>query len=189
MSVLPLCQAPHPALEQRAEPVTAFTDELARLVQDLIDTMYAHDGIGIAAPQVGRPVQLFIANPSQRRGQELVIANPVLEDLTGRTSLLEGCLSLPGTWERVTRAARVRLTGADTSGAPQVIAAEGLLAIVLQHEYDHLHGRLFIDRLPWWRRRGLRRRAHPRSHTGEGVRAACVPQQASCREAVLQPLR
>jgi len=165
MSVHPLCLQSHPVLRQRARPIEAFSDEVRRLARDLIETMYAHDGIGLAAPQIGRDVQVFVANPSQQRGRELVVVNPVLEAAGGRTRVVEGCLSLPATWAKVQRAARVHLTGCDVSGQPLVIEAEGLLAIVLQHECDHLHGRLFVDRLSWVRRRWLEVRAR---------RAACA---------------
>ena len=158
MSVRSLCVEPHRVLRVPAEPVQAFTEELRRLARDLIETMYANNGIGLAAPQVGRSVQLFVANPSQARGQELVVANPAIEWSRGRTGIVEGCLSLPETWERVRRAARIRMTGQDIGGKSLTLEAEGLLAIVLQHEFDHLQGRLFIDRLSWFRRRRLKRR-------------------------------
>jgi len=153
MSALPLCTAPHPALRAAARPVDVFSDDVRGLVRDLMDTMEAHHGVGLAAPQIGRDVQVFVANPSRQRGRELAVVNPVLAAARGRASIMEGCLSLPTVWERVRRAAAVRLTGQDPAGRPLVIEADGLLAIVLQHEVDHLHGRLFIDRLPWFRRR------------------------------------
>lgn len=159
MSVLPLCLEPHPVLHTPAKPVTQFTDELRRLGRELIETMYANDGVGLAAPQVGRNLQLFVANPTQERGRELLVANPVMEVVTGRSVRLEGCLSLPNLWARVKRASRVRLAGQDVSGERLVMEADGLLAIVLQHEFDHLQGRLFIDRLSWIERRRLRARA------------------------------
>jgi len=132
--------------------VDAFDGEVQRLSRDLIETMYAHDGIGLAAPQIGCDLAVFVANPSQERGREVVVVNPVLESAEGRSAVVEGCLSLPNVWERVRRAARVRLRGQDAAGRPLAIEAEGLMAIVLQHEFDHLQGRLFIDRLPWFRR-------------------------------------
>ena len=159
MSALPLCVEPHPVLRVRSRPVGARSEEIVRLVRDMIETMYANDGIGLAAPQIGRDLQLFIANPSHIRGNELVMLNPVLDEVRGRASIVEGCLSLPDVWERVTRAARVRLSGQDLSGNPVTIEAEGLMAVVLQHELDHLHGRLFIDRLSWFRQRRLKARA------------------------------
>lgn len=155
MGVHPLCLAPHPVLRTAARPVEAFTSELRRLAQDLTETMYAHEGIGLAAPQIGRDVQVFVANPSQRRGREVVVVNPVLDAAEGRLSIMEGCLSLPNIWERVTRAARIRMSGQDVFGKPLIVESEGLLAVALQHEFDHLQGRLFIDRLSWIRRRRL----------------------------------
>ena len=152
MQALPLCLAPHPVLRKKARPIQTFNGELHALARQLIATMYAHDGIGLAAPQVGRDMQAFVANPSQRRGKELVMVNPVLDLADGRAGIVEGCLSVPNVWERVKRAARVRMRGQDLAGKPLVIEAEGLLAIVLQHEFDHLQGRLFIDRLSWIRR-------------------------------------
>lgn len=156
--VLPLCLAPHPALRMKARAVRAFTDELHRLVRNLIETMYANDGIGLAAPQIGQDLQVFVVNQSQRRGRELVVVNPVLERSTGRAQMVEGCLSLPKIWERVRRASHVRMSGQDLCGKSLVVEADGLLAIALQHELDHLQGRLFIDRFSWFRRRRWRAR-------------------------------
>jgi peptide deformylase len=156
MAALALCCEPHPALRARAKPVERVTQEMRQLVRDMIDTMYEHDGIGLAAPQVGQDLQLFVANPSQERGRELVIMNPSLEAIRGRTKVMEGCLSLPNVWARVARSATVRLRGLDLAGKPLTMDAQGLLAVVFQHEFDHLQGRLFIDRLPWWRRAQLR---------------------------------
>ena len=159
MSVLPLCVKPHPVLRTVARRVDAVTADIRKLARDLADTMYAHDGIGLAASQVGRDLQLFIANPSQERGRELVVLNPVLEAAEGRAGVVEGCLSLPHMWARVRRAARIRMSGQDLTGTPVMLRAEGLLAIVLQHEFDHLQGRLFIDRVSWLRRRRLEAKA------------------------------
>ncbi len=158
MPILPLCVAPHRALREQAKTVERVTGEIRRLARDLIDTMYANEGIGLAAPQVGRSLQLFVANPSQQRGRELVVLNPRMDALRGRASMIEGCLSVPNIWERVKRAARVTLRGLDLFGKPIAIEADGLLAIILQHEVDHLQGRLFIDRLAWLRRRRVEAR-------------------------------
>lgn len=155
MSVRPLCLVPDPVLRGRARPVEAFSEDIRQLVQDLIETMYANDGIGLAAPQIGCDLQVFVANPSRQSGQEVVMVNPNLEAAQGLAGMVEGCLSLPDIWEKVRRAARVRMTGRDAGGHPLVVEAEGLLAIALQHEFDHLQGRLFIDHLSWIRRRRL----------------------------------
>lgn len=172
MSVQALCHEPHPVLRIESRPVRAFTEEIRRLCQDLIDTMYAHDGIGLAAPQIGQAVQAIVVNPSQICDREVVLLNPVLEAAEGRAGIVEGCLSLPRIWHRVSRAARVRVRGRDAAGRALTLEAEGLLAIVLQHEVDHLQGRLFIDRLPWFRRRlahaRLRAWAHHPSPAGCG---------------------
>ena len=157
MSIQPLCLVPHPILRSPAPPVEAFTVDVQRLIRDLIDTMHAHQGVGLAASQIGHPVQLFVANPSRHAGRELVVANPELELVSGRSALVEGCLSVPNVWRRVRRSATVRLRGQDAAGQPLELTAEGLLAVILQHEVDHLQGRLFIDRLPWYRRPVLRR--------------------------------
>lgn len=152
MSVRSVRVEPDPVLRAPARPVQEFSGETARLVKDLIETMHANDGIGIAAPQIGASVQVFVANPSQRRGCELVVINPVVDEARGRAGVVEGCLSVPDVWDRVTRAAAVHLHAQDVCGKPLELQAEGLLAIVLQHELDHLKGRLFIDRVPWFRR-------------------------------------
>ena len=152
MAIQTLCLDPHPVLRQQARRIDTLTNDIRRLARDMIDTMYANDGIGLAAPQIGENLQLFVANPSQRRGQELVMMNPVVEATRGRTTITEGCLSLPHIWERVTRASHVRLTGQDLWGKPLTLETDGLLAIILQHEVDHLQGRLFIDRLSVVRR-------------------------------------
>ncbi len=157
MSVRPLCLEPDPVLRTPARRVEAFTSGLRRLARDLIDTMYAHQGIGLAAPQIGCELQVFVVSPSQARGRELVVANPVLEIANGKASIIEGCLSLPETWERVRRASQVRLRGQDILGNALALEADGLLAIILQHEVDHLQGRLFIDRLSWIRRQCIKR--------------------------------
>lgn len=153
MSARPLCVEPHPVLRQPARKVERFTASVRRLAGEMIETMYAHDGIGLAAPQVGESLQLFVASPGQQPGRELVVANPVMVAMRGRAKIVEGCLSIPDIWERVGRSARVRMTGQDLSGAPIELEAEGLLAIIVQHEYDHLQGTLFIDRVSWLRRR------------------------------------
>ena len=155
MSVQRVCMGSHPILRQKAQPVETFSQSLRRLASDLLDTMYANQGVGIAAPQVGYSLQIFIANPSQERGEELIVINPVLEKAIGRTSITEGCLSIPGIWKPIKRAKHICMRGQDIRGKSFVIDAEGLLAVVLQHEFDHLQGRLFIDRLSWLQRRAL----------------------------------
>ena len=175
MAVRPLCVEPNPVLRSTARSVDTFSDEVRRLARDLIETMYANDGIGLAAPQIGQDARMFVANPSQQRGRELVIVNPVLDEVRGHASMMEGCLSLPEVWHRVKRSAQVRMRGLDVTGKPLAVEADGLLAIVLQHEFDHLEGRLFIDRLSWFRRWRLQeklRSAKGRQRSGSAHRLA-----------------
>ena len=174
MSIHPLCLDPHPTLRRPAQPIDAFTTQLRRVAADMIETMHAHDGVGLAAPQIGLNIQLFVANASRRRGKELIVTNPVIAMTQGRAAVVEGCLSVPNLWERVARAARVRITGQDVWGKPMACEADGLLAIILQHEIDHLRGRLFIDRLSWIRRcsvalRCVARRLASAQHMSSGT--------------------
>ncbi len=148
---------PDPVLRSPAQPVMAVNAKISRLARDMIETMYANDGIGIAAPQVGESFQLFVANPWRERGKELVVLNPVIESSRGRVLGTEGCLSLPGVWGRVRRAASLRMSGQNLQGRRFTLRADGLLAVVLQHEFDHLQGKLFVDRLSWLQRRRLAR--------------------------------
>ena len=154
--VRPLCVAPNPVLRTPSAPIAEFNKELRQLIRDMMETMYANDGIGLAAPQIGRNVQVFIANPSQARGSELVVINPSIERTVGRAMIREGCLSVPDVWAKVRRFAQITLHGYDAQGHQHAITAQGLLAIVVQHECDHLLGTLFIDRISWWRKRGLK---------------------------------
>ncbi len=158
MTVHSLCLEPHPILRRAARSVHFETDDVRPLARSLIETMRANSGIGLAAPQIGRDAQVFVVNPSQVHGEEMVVINPVIVTMRGRTSITEGCLSLPNIWERISRAAHIHMRGHDVSGNPLDVHADGLLAIVLQHEFDHLQGRLFIDRLSWLRRRRVRRK-------------------------------
>jgi len=157
MAVRPLCVMPHEVLRTVAAPITRFTKDVSTLVRDLVDTMHAHDGVGLAAPQIGCGVQVFVVSPSQRLGTALAVVNPILERTSGHAEIVEGCLSLPDVWDTVRRSASVRLRGQDPLGKPLRVDAEGLLAIVIQHELDHLKGRLFTDRVPRGTPRGTPR--------------------------------
>ena len=145
MAIRPVCCVPHEGLRTPAAPVTRFTKELRTLVRDLLETMRAHEGVGLAAPQIGHSVRVFVANPSGRASGALAVVNPIVETESGTAGIVEGCLSVPDAWQRVPRRARVRLRGQDPAGRPLRLSAKGLLAIVIQHELDHLEGRLIID--------------------------------------------
>jgi peptide deformylase len=175
MSVLPLMPASDPALRIPADPVPRVDDAIRDLIRDLIDTMYEYEGIGIAAPQVGRSLQVIVANPSLVRGHERVLVNPVVEALQGRAARVEGCLSVPEVWERVGRAAWMRVQGLNEQGRVVSLEAEGLLAAVIQHECDHLQGRLFLDHVPWVRRWLVRPRPAPGVEGRGGPRQVAGP--------------
>lgn len=140
---------PDPVLSQKARPVEDIDDDIRRLADDMAETMYAKDGIGLAAPQVGescRLVVIDVTGPSRREDLR-VIVNPVIESAEGEVETEEGCLSVANYRANVKRAERVRVTGRDLDGEPVDIEAGDLLAICLQHEIDHLDGTLFIDRI------------------------------------------
>ena len=141
-------------LHDRAVPVEAITTEIDRIVGDMIDTMYAAPGIGLAAPQIGVPLRIFVVDTSVGRDPSdlLVFINPELVEREGMQLEEEGCLSVPGFEATVVRPARVVLKGLDRDGTTVQREAAGLLARAFQHEMDHLDGTLFVDRL-----RGLKR--------------------------------
>jgi peptide deformylase len=146
MSLLSIRTFGDPVLRERARPVEEFDDALRRLADAMIVTMHEAPGIGLAAPQVGRPIRLIVFDVGDDGGPRAV-ANPVLRDEWGEQIAEEGCLSLPGLYYPVRRFERIAAEGVDLDGHPLTIEAEELLARVLQHEVDHLNGVLFIDRL------------------------------------------
>lgn len=140
---------PEPLLAQEAEPVTEITQKLKDLANDMVETMYESDGIGLAAPQVGELVRLItvdVTGPENRK-QLFVLFNPMIVDECGEVESEEGCLSVPNFRSKVTRAGEVRVLGQGLDGKEVAIEAKGMLAICLQHEIDHLNGTLFIDRI------------------------------------------
>ncbi|NBU40505.1 MAG: peptide deformylase [Planctomycetia bacterium] len=147
---LALVEYPHPALARRAKPVMRLDDSLAAAIDRMFEIMYEAGGIGLAANQVALPYRLFVVNCSGHpdEGEELVFVNPVLSKPRGTAVQEEGCLSLPGVRMDVRRPARVVVDAWSLDGEPIHLDLEGLLARVVQHEYDHLDGRLFTDRLP-----------------------------------------
>ena len=179
MAVRPVRIYGDPVLRQKAEAVEAFDESLAVLVADMFETMRAYRGVGLAANQVGVPQRVLVVEVPGDEGEEplrLALVNPALSEASGSEVDEEGCLSIPGIYEDVKRATRVRVRAQDPSGEPLEFVAEDYLARVLQHEVDHLEGVLFLDRLSGLRRQFLRREldalargelpeGHPR-HTG-----------------------
>lgn len=153
MAVRPLRLYPDPVLRSACAPVTRFDASLRALVDDLVDTVDAPGRAGLAAPQIGVPLRVFSYHVDDQRGY--VINPEIVERSREQQSGEEGCLSLPGLWFPLERAARAVVTGVDLEGRPLTVAGEGLLARCLQHEVDHLDGLLYIDRLE----RSVRKRA------------------------------
>jgi peptide deformylase len=147
--VLKIVKYPEPVLEQPGEPVTEFNDELRKLVADMFETMYASQGIGLAAPQVGISKRVTVIDLSQGKdpAQKLVLANPEVILTEGKQYEEEGCLSFPEIREKVVRAAKVRIRAQDENGKWFEMDGEELLARAFQHEIDHLDGVLFIFRM------------------------------------------
>ncbi|MDP9297131.1 MAG: peptide deformylase [Actinomycetota bacterium] len=143
--ILPIRTIGDPVLKTRAKPVTEFGAGLRTLADDMIETMYAAPGVGLAGPQVGVSQRLFVFDDGQTG--PLFLANPELFDADGEQVAEEGCLSIPGPYYPTSRGAKVSCRGQDLDGGPFEITGEGLLARILQHETDHLEGMLFIDRL------------------------------------------
>jgi peptide deformylase len=149
-----------PVLKQRAEPVTVFDDELAALVQDMYRIMYEERGIGLAGPQVGEPLRVFVVDvreDDESESVKLSVINPEIVDKRGAEVEEEGCLSLPGIREKVKRPERIVMVYRDEAGEEYEVEADGLIARALQHEYDHLDGILITDRIPAMRRALLKR--------------------------------
>lgn len=159
--ILPIYLYDHPVLRQRAEPITEITPELRKLARDMLETMYAAHGIGLAGNQVGVLRQIIVVDIGEEEGMEqpLVLLNPQLIAISDETAEMEeGCLSLPELRESLTRPAAVQLRYLDLHGTERQLETEGLLARVLQHEIDHLQGIYFVDRLPPLRRLFLQRK-------------------------------
>ena len=150
MAVIPIRKLPDQVLRQQAKEITEINGELQRLIDDMAETMYAAPGLGLAAPQVGRLDRLIVFDVAHRDGRARdlkIILNPCITQAEGELTHEEGCLSVADFSAEVRRHARVQVKGLDREGKPIAITGEGLLAVVLQHEVDHLDGILFIDRI------------------------------------------
>ncbi|SDT12489.1 peptide deformylase [Pseudomonas oryzae] len=148
MAILNILEFPDPRLRTLAKPVTAVDDSIRQLIDDMFETMYAAPGIGLAATQVNVHLRVVVMDLSEDKSEPRVFINPALEPLTEDLGpYQEGCLSVPGFYENVDRPLRVRIRALDRDGQPFEEVAEGLLAVCIQHECDHLNGKLFVDYL------------------------------------------
>jgi peptide deformylase len=149
MAVLPICTYPDAVLRQKAQPVMSIDAALQRLIDDMIETMYAAPGIGLAATQVGMPLQVFVVDVTSGKDPKALMTfiNPEIIRIEGRLREDEGCLSVPGVYGTTPRAEKVVLRGTNRAGELVEMPGEGLLARAFQHETDHLQGLLFFDRM------------------------------------------
>jgi len=172
MALLPILEFPDPRLRTRADPVTQFDARLLRLIDDMFETMYVAPGIGLAATQVDVHRRLIVIDTSETKDQREVFINPQILTRDGVAVTEEGCLSVPQIFEEVERAARVRVRAQDSQGSSFERDLDGLLAVCLQHEMDHLEGKLFVDYLSSLKRDRIRRKLEKeRRERGSAPRA------------------
>ena len=158
MAKLKILEFPDPRLRTRAAAVESVDNELRSLIDDMFETMYAAPGIGLAATQVDVHRRLLVADLSADKSEPLVLINPLIVEKDGVTVTEEGCLSVPGYYEEVERAEHIRVRFLDRNGDEVEMDAEGLLAVCIQHEMDHLEGKLFVDYLSEAKRQRIRKR-------------------------------
>ena len=147
MALLPILQYPDPRLHKVAKSVVSVTDQTRKLINDMAETMYAAPGVGLAATQVDVHERIVVIDVSEEHNDLKVLINPVLLTAEGEEESEEGCLSVPGIYEDVTRAKRVVIKALDQNGKEFKLEADGLLAVCIQHEMDHLQGRVFVEHL------------------------------------------
>lgn len=165
MAIRTILHYPDPRLRQKALPVTTITPEIGTLIDDMAETMYAAPGVGLAATQIGEPHRIFIIDiaAEDEPSNLMVFINPELLELEGSCVGPEGCLSFPGVNEDIKRAEKVRVRAQDRNGKTFELEADGLLAVAIQHENDHLDGTLMIDRVGMLKKRIIQRKMQKRS--------------------------
>jgi peptide deformylase len=147
MPLLNILRYPDARLHKVASLVTVFDESLKKLVRDMTETMYAAPGVGLAATQVDVHKQVVVLDVSERHDSLVVLVNPEIVETTGISDIEEGCLSVPGVYDIVERAERVKVRAYDQNGNPFTLEAQGLLAVCIQHEMDHLQGKVFVEYL------------------------------------------
>ena len=147
MALLKILHYPDPRLHTVAQPVAAVTEEIRQLAADMAETMYAAPGIGLAATQIDRHIRMLVVDISEEKNRLLTLINPRILLKEGETVHEEGCLSVPGIYDKVTRAEQIRVRAMNLAGETFVLDAGGLLAVCIQHEIDHLDGKVFVEYL------------------------------------------
>ena len=158
MARLSILEFPAPRLRKIASPITDVTGKIATLADDMLETMYAAPGIGLAASQVNVHQRLIVVDISNEKNEPVILINPKIIATEGEREAEEGCLSVPGFYEPVTRPARIEVAAINRDGEPYTLVAEGLLAVCIQHEMDHLEGRLFVDYISNTKRQMIRKK-------------------------------
>lgn len=158
MALLPILHYPDPRLRTKAAAVDAVDDSVRALIDNLLETMYDASGIGLAATQVNVHRRVLVVDVSERRDQPLAFVNPRIERAEGEQERDEGCLSVPGFFEPVRRAERIRVAALNRQGETFALEADGLLAVCIQHECDHLDGKLFVDYISNLKRQRIKRK-------------------------------
>jgi len=162
MAILSILHFPDPRLTTRAQPVEHVDDEVRRLLADMFETMYGAPGIGLAATQVNVHRRVVVIDVSEDKNEPRVFINPEILSREGVEEMEEGCLSVPGIYEKVQRAERVKVRALDGDGNPFELETDGLLAVCIQHEIDHLEGKLFVDYLSQMKRQRIRKKLEKR---------------------------
>lgn len=155
---MPILVYPHPNLRKTASPVEQVTPDIAELVDDMVHTMYEANGIGLAAIQVDRPLQIIVIDTSEAKNTAQVYINPRIKERQGSQTTEEGCLSVPGFYEDVERAESIRVTALDQNGEQFTRELDGLDSVCVQHEIDHLNGKVFVDYLSRVKRSRIRKK-------------------------------
>lgn len=158
MAILDILHFPDERLRQVCSPVDVFDDRLQILIDDMFETMYAAPGIGLAAIQVNVHKRVLVADVSEDRSGAICLINPEILRSEGQEEMDEGCLSVPGFYETVRRAERIRVKALDRKGEPVELETDGLLAVCIQHEIDHLNGKLFVDYISPLKRGRIRKK-------------------------------
>ena len=158
MAKLEILHYPDPRLRNKAQSVEQVDDKISKLVDDLLETMYAAPGIGLAATQVNVAKQIVVIDLSENKDQPLCLINPQILQASGEEETEEGCLSVPGIYETVKRAESIRIRALNRQGEPFEMDAEGILAVCIQHELDHLDGKLFVDYLSQLKKQRIKKK-------------------------------
>ena len=148
MAIRKILTWPDQRLREVAAPVTEWSEDVSTLIEDMFETMYDYQGVGLAATQIGIPLRIIVLDCGLEQREPIAMVNPVIETCEGETTFMEGCLSVPGLRAEIDRAETVTVTFQDANGIQQSLTTTSLLAICVQHEIDHLNGKLYFEHLP-----------------------------------------